>query len=165
MPPSVVPAISSPLNVGEYLPDPCKAISESQRMQLRRDGITFDPGITDLQHTSGECTYALNHVKNGFWISVKFLRPPGGLNAVYQAHAKGAYKDYWKPATVDGYPSVYYSTVLTDETCGLAVAVSDADFIAVELSRYNNFTPRERGSCPLTLKVTSAVLDTVEAGQ
>lgn len=151
------PPVENPLDLTQFLPQPCTVLTQSQltAFDVTRPGTPTTTGST-AEKVGPFCSWP---AQESGTISVGFLTVnEGGMANIY--HNRDDF-EYFEPTTVDGYPGVFAESVdLRDRgSCNIIIGVSDTTtFRAAVQGRLD-----AKKSCDRAEQVAEAALATIRS--
>lgn len=158
------PRVDQPLDVTEFLPNPCEVLTADQLagFQVTTPGRPNTTGAV-AENVGPACNWTTDlEIPSG--LSVSFITGnENGLTDIYRLHADGQFPDF-EPTEVDGYPAVIANALADDRAnghCGINVGISnELVFFVQQTGRLD-----AEESCARVRQIAEAVLVTVKASQ
>jgi uncharacterized protein DUF3558 len=162
---ATTPTPAVPAELAPFAATPCSVLTDAQRTAIGKTaGNVLPKGEPDDTQTAPSCVFGnYQHKVKGYYFATVFVQTDKGLASLTSSHAKGFSADYWKPAKVGDHQAIYYTHQGSEESCDVAIGFTDTTRVDIELYDFDNFTPREQGSCKGTKAVAEQVLATITA--
>ncbi|MCR6490502.1 DUF3558 domain-containing protein [Amycolatopsis sp. OK19-0408] len=142
---------------------PCATLSDTQREDLKKQGVPLLPGEPDEHNRPVNCLYGdYANRPSGSFMAWVIYQEGRSMKELEDDHARGFSKEYWKPAEFAGHQAVAYTHQGSPENCDIAIAVADAT-VVVQLIHFDDMASRETHSCKATTKVATEVVKTIDS--
>jgi hypothetical protein len=162
---ATTPAV--PAELASFAATPCSVLTDAQRKAIGKTaGDVLPKGEPDDTRTAPSCVFGdYQHKEKGYFFATVFVQTDKGLADLTSSHTKGFSADYWKPGKMGDHQVIYYTHEGSEESCDVAIGFTDTTRVDIELYDFDNFTPREQGSCKGTKAVAEQVLATITGGR
>jgi hypothetical protein len=161
LPSDGAPNIEDPLDISQFLADPCLALTAEQ---------TEDLGVPQTgessEETLGKVCIWRNPETRGLTSIAMIEKYRRGLSAAYLANEQGKYAYFEPLAPIEGYPAVAYDS--SDERdlgiCAVGVGVANDLMFELSLQLSTDNIAKKKDPCETAVVVAGMVLRTMKEG-